>query len=101
MTNLIFKQLDLLFRNDDFPSIEDDVRGSRFLKLRSMSRRDTIESFCEIHNIDLTGLKSREYFEYIFECSDVTERDIDDFILARYREERAVRSKNEDFLVDQ
>jgi|AntDeeMinimDraft_6_1070357.scaffolds.fasta_scaffold06195_1 hypothetical protein len=48
MTNLNFKQLDRLFRNDDFPSIEEDVRGSRFLKLRSMSRKDTMERFCEI-----------------------------------------------------
>jgi len=59
MTNLNFKQLDRLFRNDDFPSIEEDVRGSRFLKLRSMSRKDTMERFCEINNIDLANETKR------------------------------------------
>lgn len=41
MTSLNFKQLDKLFRNDDFPKIENDTRGVRFLKLRSMSRKET------------------------------------------------------------
>lgn len=101
MTNLNFKQLDRLFRNDDFPSIEEDVRGSRFLKLRSLSRKDTMERFCEINNIDLTGLKSKEYFEHVFENDAVTEHHINDFILARYSEERAERLENQDYLVDQ
>jgi hypothetical protein len=101
MTNLNFKQLDRLFRNDDFPSIEDDLRGSRFLKLRSMSRKDTMESFCEANNIDITELKSKEYFENIFESDEVTEEDIDNFILERYREERSERLQNQDYLEDQ
>ena len=56
MTNLNFKQLDKLFRNDDFPKIENDSRGVRFLKLRSMSRKETMEEFCSLHNVDIEGI---------------------------------------------
>ena len=63
MTNLNFKQLDKLFRNDDFPKIENDSRGVRFLKLRSMSRKETMEEFCSLHNVDIEGIKSKDYFE--------------------------------------
>ena len=66
MTNLTFTELDNFFRENDFPTIEYDERGIRFLKLRSMSRKATMEEFCEIHNIDISNLVSRNYFKYIF-----------------------------------
>lgn len=53
--------------------IEEDIRGGRFFKLRSMSRKDTMEKLCEINSINLTGLKSKEYFEHVFEHNAVTE----------------------------
>lgn len=101
MTNLNFNQLDRLFRNDDFPNIEKDIRGTRFLKLRSMSRKDIMESFCEVKKIDLAGLKSRDYLEKVFENRAVTDRDINNFILDKYAEERVERLGNQDYLVDQ
>lgn len=65
MTNLNFAELDNCFRNDDFPSIENDNRGIRFLKLRSMSRKETMEEFCSLHNIDISELQSRQYFQHV------------------------------------
>lgn len=101
MTNLSFNQLDKLFRNDEFPSIENDIRGTRFLKLRSMSRKSTMEEFCSENNINLSGLRSKEYFQYVFECSDITESDVDTFISESYRTERSVRLQHENYLIDQ
>ena len=101
MTNLKFAELDKRFRNNDFPSIERDKRGIRFLKLRSMSRKATMEEFCELHNIDLNGLKSKDYFVHIFENNEVTDTIINDFINEKYQEEREVRRNNQDYLVDQ
>lgn len=101
MTNLNFKQLDKCFRNNDFPSIENDNRGVRFLKLRSMSRKDTMESFCELHNIDVSQLNSKDYFEHIFNLDLVTDAQVNDFINAKYQEERASRIEKQDYLVDQ
>jgi len=59
MTNLNFTQLNNSFRSNDFPSIENDNRGIRFLKLRSMSRRVTMEEFSETHNIDIEEIGAR------------------------------------------
>ncbi len=84
MTNLNFAELDRCFRNNDFPSIENDNRGIRFLKLRSMSRKATMEEFCKIHNIDIEKLGSREYFQHIFNLEELTDEQINDFINLKY-----------------
>ena len=55
MTNLTFKELDKCFRNNDFPCIENDERGIRFLKLRSMSRKEAMEEFSQLHHINLNN----------------------------------------------
>ncbi len=101
MTNLNFTELDRCFRNNDFTSIENDNRGIRFLKLRSMSRKTTMEEFCETNNIDISKLGSKEYFQYIFNLKDVTNEQIDSFIKLKYKEERKIRIENQDYLVDQ
>ena len=101
MTNLQFSHLDTAFRNNDFPTIENDNRGIRFLKLRSMSRKNTIEEFCGIHNISLEGVNSRVYFSNIFELEAVTDTMINDFINQKYQEERSERLGKQDYLVDQ
>lgn len=101
MTNLEFAELEKHFRNNDFPSIERDKRGIRFLKLRSMSRKITMEEFCELQSIDLHGLKSKDYFGHIFENNEITDPIIDDFINQKYQEERKARRNNEKHLVDQ
>jgi len=79
MTNLSFKQLDNLFRNDDFPAIENDNQGIRFLKLRSMSRKETMEAFCIRHSIAMEGIKAKDYFEKVFE-ENITDIQINEYI---------------------
>ena len=79
MTNLKFAELEKAFRNNDFPLIEDDDRGVRFLKLRSMSRKATMEEFCEIHDIDLDGFKSKDYLGHVFQNNDITDSIINNF----------------------
>ena len=101
MTTLDFKQLDKLFRNDDFPKIENDSRGVRFLKLRSMSRKETMEEFCTQHNVDIEGIQSKNYFEHVFEQEEITDEQINDYINLKYQEERSVREANQEYLVDQ
>ncbi len=101
MTNLSFAELDSCFRNDDFPSIENDNRGIRYLKLRSMSRRETMEEFLTLHNIDYSELQSRQYFQFIFNLDEITNEHLDVFINQKYNEERQTRLNNEDYLVDQ
>lgn len=101
MTNLSFADLNNGFKNNDFPSIENDERGIRFLKLRSMSRKATMEEFCGIHNINIEHLNSREYFSFVFELTEITDTHLNEFINLKYQEERLERVENQDYLVDQ
>lgn len=101
MTNLDFQQLDNCFRQDNFPQIENDLRGSRYLKLRSMSRKETLIDLATLHNINLEGLGSRQYLENIFNFENLSDVQIDDFINAKYSEERSIRLENEEYLIDQ
>lgn len=101
MTNLSFKQLDNFFKNDDFPSIEKDIRGIRFLKLRSMSRKETMEEFYDLHRISRSDIKSKDYFEYIFNDENITDPQINEYINVKYQKERRERANNQDYLVDQ
>lgn len=101
MTSLSFAKLDNCFRNNDFPKIENDDRGIRFLKLRSMSRKATMEEFCQINDINIEDLATKEYFKYIFDNEEVCNENINEFINLKYSEEREERKSNEEYLVDQ
>jgi hypothetical protein len=101
MTNLNFTELEKAFRGNDFPLIENDENGIRFLKLRSMSRKATMEEFCKIHDIDLEGVTSKKYLHHVFQYNDITDSIINDFINQKYQEERADRRNNQNYLVDQ
>ena len=74
MTNLMFAELEKAFRNNDFPLIENDAKGIRFLKLRSMSRKAPMEEFCKLHHIDLDGYKSKDYLGLVFKNNISTDR---------------------------
>lgn len=101
MTNLQFSELDKAFKNNDFPAIENDNRGIRFLKLRSMSRKATMEEFCEQNSFNLEGIGSKQYFSHLFEINAITDEMINSFINQKYGEERADRLTNQAYLVDQ
>lgn len=100
MTNLNFTQLDSLFRNNNFPAIENDARGIRFLKLRSMSRSETLEDFAREADLNLNNIGKRDYFRFIFE-SRITNEQINTYINHKYEVERVIRRNNEDYLIDQ
>lgn len=95
-----YKEFDKLFRDDKFPDIENQKNGSKFLKIRSISRSSTIELFCSQNNISLDGISKRVYANYLFDDIDVNEKKIDEFISEQYLIERNERKKNEDVLVD-
>lgn len=101
MTNLTFNELSHLFEKNEFSAIENDARGIRFLKLRSMSRKAPMEEFAAIHNIDLSELKTKDYFQKVFENNSINNTDINKFINEKYLEERSERLKDQDYLIDQ
>lgn len=96
-----FKLLDSYFRKNDFPAIEAHEFGIRYLKLRSMSRRATFEEFFTTLGISYESIGARNYFEFLFTSSDVSDDDIEKFINGEYKKERKDRLANQEYLVDQ
>jgi len=101
MTTELFKRLKKYFDNNNFPEIELEEFGSRFLKLRSISRKNTLDEISIQNNIELGKMNASKSFEYLFCNSNLSETKIDDYILAKYKEERNERLQEEAFLVDQ
>lgn len=101
MTNHTFQTLKQAFQDNDFPKIENDTKGIRFLKLRSMSRKATMLEFCDIHGINLGSLAAKDFLEYVFDCNAITDEQINRFIDLKYTIERKTRADNQDELVDQ
>lgn len=101
MTNLSFDELNQCFIRNDFTKIEQDNKGLRFLKLRSISRKELLKDFCAQENIDITELKPKEYFRYIFEQKKINGTTIDNFIKHKYEDERKSRRDNQDNLIYQ
>ena len=57
--------------------------------------------FCKAIKIEPPNLKQAELFEFLFEEKQITETQINEFMNAKYREERVKRLANQDPLVDQ
>jgi hypothetical protein len=98
MSNMTFQKLHQLFEISDFKSISNESSGVRFLKLRSISRKSLLKEFCTQNKIEI---ENENMFKEIFEKNSISENQIDDFIKSKYLEERKLRKKDENFLVDQ
>lgn len=99
-TNMTFEQLDRCFRDDQFPEIENDINGFRFLQIRSLSRSDLMEELMTRYDIDYAIIGKRNYFSTIFN-SGISDNEISEFIRSNYTREREQRREGEDDLVDQ
>jgi len=95
-----FQQALLAFNNDKIRELSQDEIGLRFLKLRSLSRREHMERLLLDHGQILPNLPSNDYLRYVFD-SDITDEQIEQTINSIYSEGRALRLENEDELVSE
>lgn len=89
-----------LFKNDKLRELSGTDDGMRFLKLRSLSRREQMEYVIDKYSIDVGGTNSRGWLKIIYE-SNLQLNSIDDAILELYEKERDVRRENEEQLVNE
>jgi hypothetical protein len=65
-----FKRLKKYFDNNQFPEIEQNQYGSRFLKLRSISRKTMLEEIATTKGIDIGSKNANKVFEFLF-CNEL------------------------------
>jgi len=101
MTNKSFEELVKLFNNNKFDEIENDKKGVRFLKLRSISRKDTIVEIAMQNKLVIDDLIANKIFKLVFNSEIITNEIINTYILSKYKTERDERKAEEDILIDE
>src|SRR5271157_2610202 len=97
---LTFDDCDRLFRNDKIGELAEDPDGIRYLKLRSLSRREALERLFDASRRARPQGNAAVLFGRAFE-SDITPAQIETCIRNLYEEERAARREQEPDLINQ
>jgi hypothetical protein len=97
---LTFEQAHKLFQQDKIRELATDANGLRFIKLRSLSRKEILLRLFEENDLDLPDAGGKALFKAAFE-SPLTLRRIDTFIRHTYQQERVARREREADLINE
>ncbi len=95
-----FKQFKELYQDNKFDVLLRDPDSVFWLKLRSISRKELMTSFCTLIGLDYTSIKGSQLFEHIYNAKP-DEKVVDKFIHNRYEAERNERKVSEPKLVSE
>lgn len=93
-----FQAAEKAFKNDNIRELGIDAQGVRFLKLRSLSRKEHLNRLIKDHRLEILGEAPAARLRAVFE-SGITDDQINATIRAIYAEERLQRSQNEPGLI--
>jgi hypothetical protein len=97
---LTFDQADKLFKDNKLNEISADPSGKRYLKLRSLNRKENLEGLFAAAEIEKPDAGSRALFKLAFQA-DIPIPTIEAFIRNIYQGERAERQGRETDLLNQ
>ena len=95
-----FSAAESMFRIDKIRELAEDPQGLRYLKLRSLSRRDHLERLFELAGVS-PPTKARELFRQAFSSPAIADETIENTIRDIYQRERQLRREREPELVSQ
>ncbi len=95
-----FKTAVSLFNADNIGELAESNEGLRFLKLRSLSRKEQMEALAKEFDIDISGAKSKELLSILFDA-EISDDDVNSFIRVAYQQEREERRLAEDGLLSE
>jgi hypothetical protein len=93
-----FQLAERAFKNDQIRDLGLDPQGMRFLKLRSLSRKEHLERLIAATNLAIPDGKPNARLKAVYE-SALTDDQINDTIRTIYNEERIQRAATEDALI--
>jgi hypothetical protein len=97
---LTFEDCQRLFRDDNITGLGRDSDGIRYLKLRSLNRREGLEHLFAIAGVPLPEASASQLFRQAFE-SGITVAQVESCIREVYLQERAGRREQEPELINQ
>jgi len=98
---MTFERALRLFREDRIHELSEDEDGLRFLKLRSLSRRDHLERVLVAARVPFDSLKATALLQKAYESDRVRPKVVDRVIRDIYESERAERRRREPRLVSE
>ncbi len=98
---LTFTQSDKLFRESRINELARVPEGSRFLKLRSLSRREYLERLFDEVRGERPAVGPRQLFQAAFDDQGISMHEVEEVIRRIHGEARAVRAANEPGLLNQ
>ena len=98
--SLTFADCDRLFRNDDIGTLAADADGVRYLKIRSLNRREALERLFDLSGNVRPAGNTAALFRAAFE-SNITAAQIEACIRGIHGEERATRREQGTDLINQ
>ncbi len=96
-----FQQAQRAFTGDQISELAADCEGLRFLKLRSLSRKEYLLRLAKSCSVSLTGIPVRKYLQILFEAPNVGLDAIEKTINEIYQEERNSRALVEGSLLSE
>lgn len=89
-----------LYKNDKIRELAETDEGMRFLKLRSLSRKEYLDYLIRKFEIEVGNQKSAQWLQFIYE-SAIQSEDIDGVIQELFERERKIRRDNEQQLINE
>jgi len=97
---LSYNKADALFKEDKIRELASTNDGLKFLKLRSLSRKEYLAFLIKQNGLDVGKRKSRDWLKVLYE-SKLSMALIDSTISELYKKYRAERRRNEDGLISE
>jgi hypothetical protein len=98
--NLSYNEVNALFKEDKIRELASTTDGLKFLKLRSLSRKEYLAFLIEKNGLDVRNKKSRDWLKVLYE-SRLSMALINSTISELYEKGRAERRTNEDRLISE
>ena len=89
-----------LYKNDKIRELAETNEGMRFLKLRSLSRKEYLDYLINKFGLRIGNLKSTGWLKFIYE-SAVQSEDINDVIQELFEKQRKIRRDGEQQLINE
>lgn len=96
-----FEVAESMFKRDQIRELAETPDGLRYLKLRSMSRKEHLHSLFDLAGQDWTSKSKTELFRWAFENHKISDSQIESAIRSIYEKERANRAAHEPALLEQ
>ena len=96
-----FEEAVSLFKNNNIKELSESPDGLRFLKLRSLARKEHLLQLFQVASVEPSSAKANAMFRQAFETTGISAKVLDQFIREIYERQREQRRNLESKLISE